>query len=204
MNNITYGFQCRGIVVKRFFPHSSKLHIFDEEQGLISLHLSDVTLLHRLWPGMHVAYSYLEKKGNKYISLIDILLVPISSSYQMLQKLQRLIKVCNVCLQKNIPHKKNYSLLLIGLHSFVEDIVLFGDIELWISALILQDAGYWNKDLFLVINKFLMKLSVLIDSFIQHEVELFQEWLSVINRNYAEVLEMWIETCLNEQVYYEK
>ena len=99
MNSANHGLQCRGIVVKRFFPHSSKLHIFDEEHGLISLQLSDVSLLHRLWPGMHVAYSYLEKKGNRYISSMDILLVPTSSSYQMLQKLQRLIKVCNICIQ---------------------------------------------------------------------------------------------------------
>ncbi|MBL4588214.1 hypothetical protein JKY79_02620, partial [Candidatus Babeliales bacterium] len=204
MKNNTYGFQSRGIVIKRFFPYKKMIHIFDEEDGVIALHFFDNTLLHRLWPGMYITYNYSEKGITKYLSSMDILLVPTSSCYQILQQLQRLIKICNYCIQKNIPNKKHYSLLFVGVHSLMQNISFFKDIELWLSALILQDSGHWNKDLYLVINSFLMKLSMLIDSFIEQEVELFRKWLTIVNEEHGKSLEVWIEMCLNEQVYYEE
>ncbi len=195
----------RGIVLHRFFPEKQLLDVFDETHGILRVRLTNQLFLQRLWPGMCIAYQ-IDFSMNRLIVMqqLDILLMPTTVDYAYLVGLNRLIKVSGSFLEKQVPHKKIFFMLFTGIKFFVFDQELFFSIERWICAVVLQEVGHWHKDFFLVINAFFMKLSILIDSFIQLEVELFKEWVHDMNCAYEQKLEIWIKSCIKEQVYCEK
>lgn len=195
----------RGIVLRRLFPAQQMLYVFDETEGIVKARITDRLLVQRLWPGMCIMYQ-IDSRTHHIVTMqqIDIFLMPTAIDYTNLVGLHRLIQVSGAFLEKQIPYKKIFFMLFTGIKFSVLDKELFISVEQWLCAVILQEVGYWQKDLFLVINAFFLKLSILIDSFIQLEVELFKEWVHDMNRTYGQRLEIWIESCIKEQVYGEK
>lgn len=194
-----------GIVLKRLYPSKQAIYLFDKEEGLITLSVKDRMLLQRLWPGMMLSYSFFEQRGSFFAGQLDILLTPSGSHYVALHRLHRFLDLTFLFLPKNIPQKNIYQILSSGVFFFMaEEYQLFIEIEPWLSVLLLQEAGRWHERLIDQISLFFQKLSILIDSFVQPEVECFYQWICAQNILYHTALEEWINESIAEQKYEQK
>lgn len=190
-----------GIVLQRNLPRKQTLVVCDEERGLIALMMPEIRLCQRIWPGMKISYAL---ATNEFASLYrviqsEIIVSAHCADYHALQAWNRLLSLALFFNERGLPNYRLYKLLSVGQQIIASrHAALFAYIEPWMSLRIVQDAGYWHPTIAPLLDKFFFNLSVLIDSLMQPEVELFRVWLHELHAQLGNEMQQWLIDCAKQ------